>query len=110
MRIRSPKLTLPVVVIAAGLSASAKADAIDGNWCSAEGLHILIKGKQVTTPSGIKMEGDYGRHDFSFIIPAAEPDAGSKMMMRLSGETRVYVSIAGKAAEPQLWKRCEEVS
>ena len=72
--------------------------------------HILIKGKQVVTPSGVQMEGDYGRHDFSFIIPAAEPDAGLKMQMRLAGETRVYVTIAGKAGEPQVWKRCEDVS
>ena len=88
----------------------ARADAIDGNWCSAEGLHVLIKGSSVTTPSGAQISGDYSRHNFSYTAQPGEADAGAKILMRLAGETRVYVSVDGKGGEPQVWKRCEAVS
>ena len=96
--------------LAMALATPAFADSIDGNWCSADGQHILIKGKSAVTPSGVHLEGEYNRHFFSYVAPPAEPDAGAKILMRLAGETRVYVSVDGKAGEPQVWKRCEEVS
>ncbi len=92
------------------LATPALADSIDGNWCSADGQHILIKGKNAVTPSGVHLEGEYNRHFFSYVAPPAEPDAGAKILMRLAGETRVYVSVDGKGGEPQEWRRCEEVS
>ena len=109
MRFCSGKnLALSLVVLL--IATPVLADTIDGNWCSVEGLHVSIKGPAVVTPSGAQLLGDYSRHNFSYIAPAGEPDAGAKVLMRLAGETRVFVSIEGKAGEPQLWKRCEQVS
>ena len=102
---------LLLIVLALGLSAApAFADAIDGHWCSPDGRHLLIKGRAITTPSGAHLEGDYTRHSFSYVAPAGEPDAGVKILMRLAGETRVYVSAEGTGGDPQLWQRCEEIS
>ena len=86
------------------LSAPARADAIDGDWCSENGRHISINGPSVTTPKGVKMEGVYTRHRFIFTMPSADSDAGAVIDMVLQGETQVRVSI-GEAA-PQTWRRC----
>ena len=101
------KLALPALALC--LASPALADAIDGHWCSAEGRHIQIKGPDITTPAGVKMTGDYTRHTFAFVAPAAEPEAGKLVNMRLMGETRVSVQVDGGAA-PAVWKRCEDVS
>lgn len=111
MKIRSKFWTICGFGTAMALfAAPALADSIDGNWCSADGQHILIKGRSAITPSGVHLDGDYSRHFFSYTAPSGEPDAGAKVLMRLVGETRVYVSIDGKAGDPVVWKRCEEVS
>lgn len=94
----------------ASCAAPAFADAIDGHWCSPEGRHIFISGPSVTTPTGVQMQGAYNRHFFSYVAPAAEPEAGATVNMRLAGETRVYVQVAGAAGEPQVWRRCEDLS
>ena len=42
-------------------AAPAFADAIDGDWChQASGRHLSIRGPQIVTPGGKRMEGDYG--------------------------------------------------
>jgi hypothetical protein len=43
----------------------AKADAIDGDWCFADGRHFSIRGPRITTPAGRETQGDYSRHAFS---------------------------------------------
>lgn len=80
------------------------ADAIDGDWCSEEGRRISIQGPSVTTPAGVRMQGQYSRHSFAFTMPAAEADAGAQVDMALQGETRVSVRIG--AAEARIWRRC----
>lgn len=83
---------------------SARADAIDGAWCSENGQRLAIDGPSVTTTRGLKLSGDYTRHSFSFILPQNEQDAGSPVEMVLQGETRVRVTIGKSAA--QIWHRC----
>ena len=83
----------------------AHADAIDGDWCSETGgRRIAIEGPSVTTPKGVRMQGNYSRHAFAFTMPPVEIDAGAPVEMRLQGESRVRVSIGG--GEPQIWRRC----
>ena len=86
----------------------ALADSIDGHWCDGGGRHIQINGRQITTSSGVQMEGSYSRHNFSYVAPPAEPEAGATVNLQLMGETRVFVQVAGAAG--QTWKRCENVS
>ena len=99
------------LLIAAALilpASGALADRIDGDWCNPEGRHLSIKGNEIVTPGGVKMEGSYSRHAFSYVAPPAEPEAGSTVNLQLMGETRVFVQVAGAAG--QTWKRCENVS
>ena len=102
------KMLLACVAIL--IATPALADAIDGHWCSPDGRHLLIKGRAITTPGGTQLEGNYSRHAFSYVAPASDADAGATIRMQLAGETRVYVRIDGAGGEPQLWRRCEEIS
>ena len=82
----------------------ARADAIDGAWCHEKGRRMVITGPSIVTPAGSTTQGDYGRHDFSYVVPAGEPGAGTTIRMVLMGEYRVQVQ-EGDAA-PAVWERC----
>ena len=41
------------------------ADAIDGDWCGDKGLHLSIKGPEITTPSGATPRGNF--RDTSYV-------------------------------------------
>src|SRR4051794_2844300 len=49
-------MTCRKLILAAALLLAAPttvlADAIDGNWCSADGQHMTIQGEDITTPGG----------------------------------------------------------
>jgi hypothetical protein len=106
MRILTASLTLTGVCLGGILNASiAYADAIDGNWCSAEGRHLSIAGSAVTTPGGAHITGDYTRHAFSYFAPAGEEGAGSSVQMRLMNEDEVRISFPAQA--PVVWHRCK---
>ena len=65
------------------LAGPALADAIDGNWCHSDGRRFTIRGPEIVTPGGKHMEGNYGRHSFSYTVPAPEPGAGPAAEPRL---------------------------
>lgn len=96
-----------LVFAAASVAApSAFADAIDGDWCHSDGRSLTIAGPSIRTPGGAKMTGDYGRHDFSYVAPANEPNKGATIAMRLLDENTVSVRVAGGEGPAQTWKRC----
>ena len=83
----------------------ALADSIDGNWCRDSGQRLSIAGPSIVTPGGARIQGDYSRHAFSYVVPAGEPGAGSTIEMRLLGEYDMQSRTAGTTA-PLDWKRC----
>ena len=85
-------------------SLPARADAIDGAWCSENGRRFAIEGSSVTTDRGMRLSGNYTRHTFAFTLPAEEADAGAAVDMVLQGEKQVRVTIG--AAGAQTWRRC----
>ncbi len=90
---------------------AASADAIDGDWCASDGRHLTIEGPRVTTPAGKRMEGNYSRHNFEYVVPAPEPAEGQTVFMVLQGETMVHLRVAADRAAaaqlpPQIWRRC----
>lgn len=96
-----PYLAMSVVVFMPRIAA---ADSIDGNWCSTDGRHFEIAGSQIVTWGGTRMNGDYDRHGFRYVVPGTEKGAGARIDMRLMGEHAVYVTTDGAA--PQTWNRC----
>jgi hypothetical protein len=98
-----------VAVAAAALAAAtpAHADAIDGEWCLA-GSHFKIEGPTIVTPGGNRIQGDYSRHGFRYIVPAGETGTGSEITMMLLDEE--HVSVRNGAAESTVWRRCQVTS
>lgn len=89
----------------------ARADAIDGNWCSAEGKRMSIEGPAITTPAGTPWHGNYNRHYFTYEVPASDPGAGQTVYMALLNENTVRLTMAADAQAAQtspteIWHRC----
>ncbi len=100
-----------LILVAAAVAMQAgpaRADAIDGNWCSPDGKHISIDGPRIVTPGGTKMKGDYDRHGFRYVVPSREKPAGARVEMRQINEDTVHVTI-GKGPT-KIWRRCKNVS
>ena len=84
----------------------ALADAIDGDWCfMKDGRRFTIRGPEIVTPGGKKMQGDYGRHSFSYVAPAPEPGAGETVFMSLLDENTVHLRVGANGAT-ETWLRC----
>jgi hypothetical protein len=93
--------------LALALSAApALADAIDGDWCHSDGRHFSIRGPEIVTPAGTRMQGDYARHWFTYKPPAPERGAGGSIAMRLVNENTVHLSYGEAAGAPEVWLRC----
>ncbi|MGE0222905.1 MAG: hypothetical protein AB7F35_02725 [Acetobacteraceae bacterium] len=90
--------------IAIGAAAPAWADAIDGHWCHQDGRRLEIAGAVIITPANTRTEGRYGRHDFSYVVPATDPGAGATIDMILLNEMTMRLK-AGNTAE-ETWNRC----
>ncbi len=89
----------------------ARADAIDGHWCHADGRLLSIAGPRIVTPLGSEVSGDYRRHFFTYHVPAAEPAAGTVVFMTQLNEQTIHVRrgadlTTSEAAAPETWRRC----
>lgn len=82
------------------------ADAIDGDWCQADGKRMSIRGPSIMTPGGKAIEGNYSRHSFSYVVPAGETGAGATMEIQLLSEYLAQAKKAGDASM-QEWRRCQ---
>jgi hypothetical protein len=100
-------ITIGAALGLALLAGPALADAIDGNWCHSDGRRFSIRGPEIVTPGGARTQGDYGRHSFSYAVPAAEPGAGKTVFMTLLDENTVHLRLGEAfAANPEIWIRC----
>jgi hypothetical protein len=98
--------TAALGVLLCGMAQSALADAIDGDWCRADGRRMTIRGPAIVTPGGHQTTGDYTRHYFSYVIPQGEVGAGETVSIQLLGE---YLAHARQGADSpaQEWRRCQ---
>ena len=94
-----------VGVALAALPGAVRADAIDGQWCAVDGKRIDINGPRIRTPGGTQLQGDYDRHGFRYVVPAAEPGAGGTVVMRLLNDNLMQLTPPGSTATQQ-WNRC----
>jgi hypothetical protein len=93
------------VLLQTGVS---RADAIDGDWCSTDGMRMSIRAEKITTPGGKQIEGNYSRHAFDYVVPAGENGAGDVVNIVLRGEY-LALSRQGPAEAPlREWHRCKE--
>lgn len=107
-----PSLARAALVCAAFLGGGncAFADKIDGDWCL-DGNRFSIDGPDIVTPGGAKLKGDYARHNFRYVTPPPESDAGTPTIMQLMNETTLRLHVGEDAAAPwQIWRRCDPTS
>ena len=103
MRRRGQSATIGLLAMLIGAS-PALADAIDGHWCAKDARRLQIEGPSLVTPGGHRMQGNYDRHHFSYVAPAADMGAGQAITMILMGETAVQIQVG--ADVPEVWNRC----
>lgn len=85
-----------------------RADAIDGEWCSTDGMRMSISGEKITTPGGSKIHGNYSRHAFDYVVPEGESGSGQSVNIILHSEY-LAMSRQGAADAPlREWRRCKE--
>ena len=85
---------------------AALADAIDGNWCSADGHHMTINGDDITTPGGKQIKGNYTRHAFDYVVPAGEAGTGETVNIVLRSEYLALSRQGSGDAPVKEWRRC----
>lgn len=104
MRNLGVSATTGVLLAILGVS-PACADAIDGHWCAQDGSRRLqIEGPSIVTPGGRRVEGNYDRHHFSYVVPPPDAAAGRIVAMTLLGEMAVQIQLGD--ASPEVWHRC----
>jgi hypothetical protein len=100
-----------ICLVATGMllqTGAARADAIDGDWCSIEGMRMSIRGEKITTPGGKRIRGNYSRHAFDYVVPDGENGSGDVVNILLRGEY-LALSRQGPADGPwREWRRCKE--
>ena len=84
---------------------AAHADKIDGNWCRGDGSRFSIDGPVIVTPGGNRIDGNYFRHYFNYVVPPSEPGAGGTVNMVLVDPDTVELTPPG-AASTETWVRC----
>ena len=93
-----------ILLAAAGI---ARADAIDGDWCRADGKRMSIRGPEIVTPGRQRTKGDYSRHFFSYVVPEGEDGAGENVAITLLSEYLAHARQGGETAPVQVWNRCQ---
>ena len=100
-----------ILLAAAGVllqTGTGRADAIDGDWCSTDGLRMTIHAEKIITPGGSQIEGNYSRHAFDYVVPPGENGSGDVVSIILRGEY-LALSRQGPADRPMReWHRCKE--
>ncbi len=104
--------TCLVMLVTVLPASEARADAIDGHWCYVDGKRMSIDGPTIVTPHGTKMQGNYDRHGFNYIIPRSEPLPGSYVHMNLIDDDTLYVKVSPDKSRvagvpTQVWRRCK---
>ena len=100
-----------MLAIAAGMHApgTARADAIDGDWCK-EGRQFSIGGPQIMTTTGTVTRGSYDRHAFFYTDQDGGFADGAEVHMRLLNEETVRLFIGTPDSEGEIWQRCDFTS
>lgn len=100
---------IKVVSLAALLmvfSGTARADAIDGNWCHTEHGNFEIRGNNILTPGGSQMTGEYSRHTFRYIAPTGERAATKAINMAVIDDETLHLLVEEADGNIEVWRRC----
>jgi hypothetical protein len=80
--------------------------ALDGDWCQADGKRLSVKGADVVLPGGKPLRADYARTYASWVVPQGEQNAGMTVTMMLVGSDRAHTREGAADTPPLEWRRC----
>ncbi|MBI5320771.1 hypothetical protein [Bradyrhizobium sp.] len=106
----SRRLMLPLALAVVMQAGAAHADAIDGDWCSADGQRMSIRGDNITIPSGRQIAGNYSRHAFDYVIPPGDSGAGDTVNIILRSEYLAFSRQGANGDKPTEWRRCKDLN
>src|SRR5689334_22150214 len=104
----SRRLMFPLALAVLMQAGAARADAIDGDWCSADGQRMSIRGDNITIPSGKQIVGNYSRHAFDYVIPSGDGGAGDTVNIILRSEYLAFSRQGANGDKPTEWRRCKD--
>jgi hypothetical protein len=107
MRVSAGTSALLIGLGAVLFASPARADRVDGEWCDATGLRVVIQGDAITTPTGARLSGRNRRHSFDYDAPAGETPAGRVLFQQFNDD--LIRSSSDDALERE-WRRCKPVS
>lgn len=107
MRVSAGSSALLIGLGALLLASPARADRVDGEWCDAKGLRVVIQGDAITTPAGTKVVGRNRRHVFDYDAPGGDTPAGHVLFQQFNDD--LMRSSSDDALERE-WRRCKPVS
>ena len=105
---RLPLILSFAMLLSALFSASASADALDGEWCNEKDGKLTIDGSIIIAPDGNRVMGDYTRHRFEYTAPEGSWNAGKKVTIQQFSETLMELTVDGQS--PSQWKPCIVIS
>jgi len=101
------RAVLTVLTVALLLPAgAARADSLDGRWCTFDGRRMSIEGPEVTVPGRGSMIGEYVRGALVYGMPGPEPGSMSRVFLTELDQERLEVATSGTAAKREIWHRC----
>ena len=80
--------------------------ALDGDWCHADGKRLSVKGADIVLPGGKPLRADYARTYASWVVPQGEQNAGMTVTMMLVGSDRAHTREGAADTPPLEWRRC----
>ena len=98
--------TLLLVLASMLVTTTARADAIDGNWCHTSHGNLEIRGENIITPGGTQMTGAYTRHTFRYVSPAGERAANQTINMAIVDDETLHLIVEGTDSGIEVWQRC----
>lgn len=104
------RLLLPLALLVSLPAGVARADAIDGDWCSADGQRMSIRGDNIIVPSGKQILGNYSRHAFDYVIPNGDGGAGDTVNIILRNEYLAFSRQGANGDRPTEWRRCKDLN
>ena len=98
------------VVALIGMTSSAFADVITGEWCEPGGgaRILVVKNYDDVTFVGKAVKANVDRHHVDFVIPAGEKDAGTRFDADQLSDEQIKVTIGADAAV--IWTPCKPIS
>jgi hypothetical protein len=90
----------------------ARADALDGSWCSDDGRSLTIDGPKIRTPTGAKVTGEYARHSFRYVGSIGDPEEAHDVRMLLWNEDDLRIDriVDGVKQPEESWHRCKPIA